>query len=820
MSTIGPSTTGKSSTGLAGFLRTLQGLPDRLALRRRSRPEIVQTTKVHLDRVLGSISEVVFSISPDGRAMHYISASVEKLYGVPASRFYSRPGLWRDVIHPHDRDAFELEVGRLPTTGMLDRRFRIVREDGKTVWLRCSAHYVIEETAEGAQARVDGILTNIDRLVRSEIARNKAESTLRLQHLALESSAGAVVILQLDPSSNQQLARITYCNPAFCRIVGSVKIEDLAGKALAETPVAASVRRRLAQLAERAREGSASQDWFAIPSGASGLVEVECLMSPVSAVPRAPISHVVGVLSDLTRRNETERALHLSRRALEAAVNGIAIADGSQYGHPIIQANASFGRIFGYEHERLAGVSLTDLLFVEGQQHGAQEVLRALRERRAASVTLDGRRHDSTPIALSVSISPVESADSAIRHFIVIIEDVTARRESERKVVDWAMRLDAVFSLSPDAFVYFDEVGRAVMANEAFRRISGIEPQAAVGMTADEVVDVLRSKANPTDLWAEGFNDFLLDDALGVNTQPLSADALTQEIRTSPVVQFHLSRPKPLVINATVRRYRGTSTASVLYLQDVTRDTEVERLKSEFLTTAAHELRTPMASLRGYSELLLTCKFDPETQREMLQTLHRQSVRMTTLLNDLLDLARIEARRGLDMAKEPVHLGELVGEVFDVYVHEGDERVPELELADDLPYVIGDRNKLQQALLNVVNNAYKYSPQGGAISIRTSREELEGRIFAAVEISDHGIGMTPEQCARAFERFYRASPSGNVPGTGLGLALVKEIVELHSGRVLLESHAGVGTRVKLLVPGVELVSAPARATALDTVPGS
>ncbi|NTV10937.1 MAG: sensor histidine kinase, partial [Zoogloea sp.] len=128
----------------------------------------------------------------------------------------------------------------------------------------------------------------------------------------------------------------------------------------------------------------------------------------------------------------------------------------------------------------------------------------------------------------------------------------------------------------------------------------------------------------------------------------------------------------------------------------------------------------------------------------------------------------------------------------------GDEREVVVRLQERLPEVNIDSSKMQQALTNVLSNAYKYSPDGGEIVLEGLVQEHE----IGIRVSDHGMGMTPEQCARAFERFFRADTSGRIPGTGLGLSLVKEILEIHGGRVELTSEYGIGTQITLWLPAV------------------
>lgn len=233
-------------------------------------------------------------------------------------------------------------------------------------------------------------------------------------------------------------------------------------------------------------------------------------------------------------------------------------------------------------------------------------------------------------------------------------------------------------------------------------------------------------------------------------------------------------------------------------------------MKSEFLASAAHELRTPMVSILGFTELLLKRKYPEERQADMLQTIHRQSGLLVKMINELLDLARIESRRGLDLQIAEHPLRELVDNSVKGLMRKDTDRQVTIRPIPDLSVMI-DPEKMQLALNNLLSNAFKYSPQGGTVSLG-ARIEIQGpERFAVIEVQDQGIGMSADQLARAFERFYRADASGNIPGTGLGLSLVKEVAELHKGRVELASQFGQGTLARLWIP-VPVSKAPGERT--------
>ena len=358
--------------------------------------------------------------------------------------------------------------------------------------------------------------------------------------------------------------------------------------------------------------------------------------------------------------------------------------------------------------------------------------------------------------------------------------------ELEERVRERTARLDAIFSLSPDGFVSFDASGRVAYVNPSFLRMTGVGSAQVVGLDQaefDRILARLCDKARPYRTTVE-----LAAGAGAERTDRLFRDVL------------HLAVPARRIVSRSIRVGPAGWPELILYFRDVTHESEVDRMKSEFLSTAAHELRTPMASILGFSELLLNRPFDEARRREVVQTIHRQSQLLTRLLNELLDLARIEARQGVDFHFVRQPLAPIIGSAIDNLFVAGDGRKVQTRIAPGLPEAPVDETKLQQALTNVLSNAYKYSPAGGPIELDASVQARGERPGVCITVTDHGIGMTPEQSARAFERFFRADSSGSVPGTGLGLALVKEIVALHEGEVDLESRAGKGTRILIWLP--------------------
>ena len=396
---------------------------------------------------------------------------------------------------------------------------------------------------------------------------------------------------------------------------------------------------------------------------------------------------------------------------------------------------------------------------------------------------------------LEADVAAVERERAVVEFRNVELSAEIRRREAaEERISDRNEQLNTIFELSPDGFVSFDEAYRVKYANPALLRMTGYAERDLVGL--DEAVFSERLAKD-----CVAGTRFVGIAALRAAMHAAATDGAGE---TAPHGQsrllVELAVPGAPVIEVKLRLARAATVSQILYFRDVTQEVEVDRMKSEFLSHAAHELRTPMASIYGFSELLMTQEFDEATRKDLLATIHKQTQWLVDIINELLDLARIEARRGMDFRIEPVLLPPLLAEVVAGMRIDPSHWPLATDCADNLPIVHADAAKLRQALSNVLGNAVKYSPEGGAIKIRCSASDRDGKHFIGIAVTDHGIGMRPDQVARVGERFYRADTSGKIPGTGLGMAIVKEIIELHGGGFTVVSAIGAGTTVTLWLP--------------------
>jgi len=236
-------------------------------------------------------------------------------------------------------------------------------------------------------------------------------------------------------------------------------------------------------------------------------------------------------------------------------------------------------------------------------------------------------------------------------------------------------------------------------------------------------------------------------------------------------------------------------------LQEVTREREIEQLKSYFVSTAAHELRTPLSTILGFSELILNEEnVSLEDMQEYIGIIHHKAEGLSQIVNNLLDISRIESGEGLQLDLERCSVKELCQDALLGFTVQGKQYTFDIVLPGKDIYVQADRFAMAQVLENILSNAVKYSPQHSVITLEAQQTGEE--VFICV--SDQGIGMSEEEVARVFDKFFRADASNTAaPGTGLGMTIVKHIVEAHGGRVWVESPSHKGCRVCFTLQHVE-----------------
>ena len=376
----------------------------------------------------------------------------------------------------------------------------------------------------------------------------------------------------------------------------------------------------------------------------------------------------------------------------------------------------------------------------------------------------------------------LQDSNAELVRLTAVLEDLVKERtiDLEQAVMEASEardRIDAILHSVADGLIVTDLENKVVLVNPAAEDILGFKLEEMLGQ---EIGTGIR-------------DDRLRQIVRGTLNQYINGYEIDIELEDPRDGQIKIMRAHTSLVDDR----QGNPLGTVTIIQDVTAIREVDRMKTEFITTAAHEFRTPLTSIQGFSEILIARDLDRTRQKRYLSMIHQQATNLAEIVEDLLDVARLEARQGLEVQLKTVNMAELVHEVLLPFIETESDHHIVVEGLDRLPNIKGDPFRLAQVSKNLVSNAIKYSPKGGVVTI--SGRDMPN--YIELSIRDEGIGMTREQQKHLFEKFYRADASNtSISGTGLGLSICKLIVELHDGKISVESEPGKGATVFVRLP--------------------
>ncbi|MBI3964975.1 MAG: CHASE3 domain-containing protein, partial [Chloroflexi bacterium] len=511
----------------------------------------------------------------------------------------------------------------------------------------------------------------------------------------------------------------------------------------------------------------------------------------------------VGLQDARTQTQSQTEALHRSeerlRRVFDTVAEGIVVMDRDGR---LVLVNSSAERLLGLERTLITDRPLVALpwrqLTLDGAPLPEEEHPFAIARRRGApvfDVTFMIERSDGVRRVISANAAPLYDATGAFAGAVSSFNDVTEQRlaaaELERQYREAELARSesrAVLDAASEGMILIGSDRRILAVNRRFEELFAIAAAEMLGRSFwDFQAHIDRVYADPAGL-----------------ERKVAGSADDRERRFSVALQQVWPQRRDLEMYSTpVQSARGEYIGRLYVFRDVSREREADRMKTEFVSLVSHELRTPLTSIKGYVDLMLDEEVGPLTdeQMEFLGIVKANADRLVSLISDLLDVSRIEAGR-VELHLESFPPGSVLEAVATSMRPQIDSKRQNLmlQIPDRLPRVTADPDRVTQIVTNLLSNASKYTPAGGTVTVSA---EAEGD-WVRIAVADTGVGLTAEDQARLFEKFFRASnrATQEEKGTGLGLAIVKSLVQLHGGEITMTSEPGTGSTFAFTLPVV------------------
>jgi len=496
------------------------------------------------------------------------------------------------------------------------------------------------------------------------------------------------------------------------------------------------------------------------------------------------------ILRDITERKRADEAAALLAAIVESSSDAIV---GKDLHSNVTSWNAGAERMFGYSASEMIGRSITVLIPPDRQGDEEKILARIRRGERIEHFETVRVRKDGALIDVSVTVSPIKGSNGEVVGASKVARDITERKRAQEAIRKSEERYRTLFENAPDGIVIADRGSHFIDANPSMCRMLGYTREELVGrhgsnfVTEREIQHIGR----------------VLDPIKGISRewQFRRKDGSIFEAETITTLMPDGNR-LAMIRDITERKLADAALRETEKERQLA--AEANRLKSEFLANMSHELRTPLNCIIGFTEFLVDEKAGSlnAKQKEYLTDVHNSSRHLLQLINDVLDLAKVEAGK-LDLNPETFSLSKAVEEVCAVVkgIAQKKSVIVKWSVAPELADITLDQQKFKQICYNLLANAVKFTDPGGSVTINALARE--GQRFE-VRVADTGIGIKKEDMHRLFREFEQLETGSarRFEGTGLGLALTKKLVEFHGGSIAVESEHGKGSTFSVTLPTV------------------
>lgn len=497
------------------------------------------------------------------------------------------------------------------------------------------------------------------------------------------------------------------------------------------------------------------------------------------------VIEIQNVGREITKQKRAEMTLRDSEQFLSSILTAAPIGIGVAKNGVLVWVSNNLCKMFGYDSvdllhrsarilyesdQEFERVGLFKYRDIATQGSGITETRLVKKDGHVVDILLSSALIDPTEPTAGTTFTAIDITDR--KRAEKVVQQVLAEARDARDQIEVMLRSVA------DGLIFTDSYNRIVLMSDS-----------AEAMLGKQISDVF---LKPMEL--------LIDSRLV--TRQLDAIARGECTEATIEIELAIDTDAPVQIievkSSAVVGTEGIQAGVVTLLRDVSQERSLNRIKSEFISTAAHELRTPLTSIMGFSELLLKQDgYSREEESEFLNIIYQKSEVLEKIIDDMLDLTKIDSGQMVQLDKESTNLGEIIQQTVADCRATYPEYCFKLSGTDQpLPLMV-DARKIGQVMENLLSNAVNFSETGSLIEVLCEKRQDE----VVVTVIDEGIGLTPEQARKAFDKFYRVDASNTArEGLGIGLAIVKGILEAHGGRIRIESELGKGARVEFTLP--------------------
>lgn len=797
---------------------------------RKNARDRIAASELKYRQITDNMSDLIW-MSDLNLNLTYLSPSVERVFGITADEYSSRTGeeLFTIDSYAQLRGSIKQHIDQLYGEG-LDPNFLWTEEleahynGGKKIWVSMQLKFIFDDDSKPV-----GILGVTSDITERKLAEKSLVDSEEKYRSLIESSDAAITMVDADGKFLflNSIAAIPFGqNPAS--LVGR-KVDEIfpeqAGEIMGNIHKVIGTNQGM--ILESASEIAGVRKWLRTSA------------QPVRDAGGNPYA-VILYASDISKKKMAEELLKQSEQKYKAlffdSPDGYLI-----YQNGIItECNKASELIYGADRSLIIGKSVLDIS-PEYQPNGRKsveyipELIAEVFELGRCSFEWVNKRLDGSEFLAFVSLSAIE--DNGEKTLFVTWQDITERRKAEEEL----RKLSRAVEQSPVSIVITNLEGQIEYVNPAFESTSGYNLEEVVGRGSKIIQSGETDDAEYREMWEtiisgkEWHCEWLNKKKSGelfwekISISPVYDDkgnitnflAVKQDITESKEAEMEI---RDLNLNLELKIEERTSqladiNESLLKEIEERKKIEIEiinarneaeqanQAKSEFLSRMSHELRTPMNSILGFSQLLDMGELNAG-QKKGVGHIMRSGKHLLDLINEVLDISRIEAGR-LSLSLEPVRLEGIISETIDIIRPQAQAKGLSLNFLNsrtNQSFVNTDRQRLKQILLNLINNAVKYNREGGAVEIKTEQmtPDSRGNTFIRISVTDSGVGISPDDIPRLFTPFERIGAEKSVTeGTGLGLAVVKKLIDAMDGKVGVESAIAEGSTFWIEMPLAE-----------------